>query len=272
MIVDTHTHVVAPDERAYPLSPRPLSGEWYRKAPCSAEGLLERMDASGVDRAILVQALGAYSYDNRYATDSAAAHPDRFVAACCVDPEADDPVGELSFQVEARGAQGVRLFAISKGASWLAEERSFPLWERAAELGAHVIVTILGHQLDELRQVLERFPEISVSLDHCGFPDVADPSPLFAMADLPNLHLKLTTHALDAAAEAFGSAGGFVASLVERFGADRVMWGSDFCQIYDRPYGQLVKLGTEAFAGLPKASREACLGGNALRLWPALRG
>ncbi len=272
MIVDTHTHVGALDERAYPLSPRPLSGEWYREAPCSAEGLLQRMDAVGVERAVLVQALGAYSYDNRYVTDSAAAHPDRFVAACCVDPDADDPVGQLTFQAEERGARGVRFFALSTGRSWLAEERTFALWERAAQLGVHVIVTILGHQLGELRRVLERFPEIPVSLDHCGFPDVADPSPLFALADLANLHLKLTTHTLDAAAEAYGSAGGFVASLVERFGAERVMWGSDFCQIHDRPYSELVKLGVEAFSGLPEAARNVCLGGNALRLWPSLRG
>ena len=134
------------------------------------------------------------------------------------------------------------------------------------------IVTILGHQLGELRQVLERFPEIPVSLDHCGFPYVVDPSPLFALADLANLHLKVTTHTLDAAVAAYGSAGGFVASLVERFGAERVMWGSDFCQIHDRPYGELVKLGVEAFSGLPEPARNVCLGGNALRLWPTLRG
>jgi predicted TIM-barrel fold metal-dependent hydrolase len=272
MIVDTHTHIVAADEQAYPLSPRPLSGEWYREAPCSAEGLVDRMDESGVDRAILVQALGAYSYDNRYAVDSAAAHRDRFVSACSIDPDGPDPVAELTYQVEERGAQGVRLFAISTGSSWLAEERTFPIWERAAELDAHVIVTILRHQLGELRTVLERFPDIPVSLDHCAFPDVTDPSPLFALADLSNLHLKVTSHVLDAAVETFGSATGFVEQLLESFGAGRLMWGSDFCQIHDRPYDALVKLGVEAFSSLSEADREAGLGGNALRLWAGLRG
>ena len=82
MIVDTHTHVVAPDREAYPLSPRPLSGAWYDAAPCSAGELAERMGDAGVDQAVLVQAVGAYSFDNRYVADSAAARPDRFFSAC----------------------------------------------------------------------------------------------------------------------------------------------------------------------------------------------
>ena len=75
MVVDTHTHVVAPDREAYPLSPRPLSGAWYDEAPCSAPELIGLMNAAGVDRAVLVQAVGAYSFDNRYVADSAAQAP-----------------------------------------------------------------------------------------------------------------------------------------------------------------------------------------------------
>ena len=271
MIVDTHTHVIAPDRDAYPLSPRPLSGAWYDAAPCSADELAERMSDAGVDRAILVQAVGAYSFDNRYVADSAAARPDRFFSACCVDPDGEDPLGALTHWLGVRGMQGVRLFALAaEGASWLAEPRTFPLWECAAKHGAHVIVTIFARQLPELRRVLERFPEVPVSLDHCAFPDVAAPEPLLAMADLSNLNLKVTTHVIDAAAENDGDPASFVGRLVERFGADRIMWGSDFCQTHDRSYDELVTLGRSAFAALDPASQAACLGGTAHRLWRGL--
>ena len=113
-MIDTHVHVIAEDESAYPFQPMSLSGAWYREAPCSAEGLLEAMDRSGVARAILVQPLGAYSYDNRYAADSALRHPDRFVGVCCVDPQGDDPVGALTHWVRERGMRGIRLFALSR--------------------------------------------------------------------------------------------------------------------------------------------------------------
>jgi L-fuconolactonase len=271
-VIDTHVHVIAPDESAYPLTPMTLSGAWYREAPCSAEGLLDAMDASGVARAILVQPLGAYSYDNRYTADSAERHPDRFVGVCCVDPKGEDPVGALSYWVRERGMRGIRLFALSRDAScWLDDPRTFPLWERAAKLDARIVVTILDHQLPRLRAVLERFPDLAVSLDHCGFPPlVRDPwpeaAPLFALAAYPKLHLKVSTHVLDAAARG-GDPRRFVAALVERFGAERLMWGSDFCQTHDRSYARLVAQGREAFSSLGAEEQALCLGGTAARLW-----
>ena len=48
------------------------------------------------------------------------------------------------------------------------------------------------------------------------------------------------------------------------------MWGSDYPQTHDRSYAQLVALGRGAAVSLPRAERDAFLGGNALRLWPAL--
>jgi predicted TIM-barrel fold metal-dependent hydrolase len=270
LIVDTHTHIVAKDEDRYPLSPRPLSGEWYREAPCSAEELGAEMRTCGVDRAVLVQPVGAYSFDNRYTADSAAASPGRFAAACCIDPEAADPIDTLGHWIEVKGMQGVRFFAIARSESWLAQARHFPIWERAAALGIHVITTIFTHQLPELRRMLERHPEIPVSLDHCAFPDTTAPVALLDMADLPNLHLKVSTPVLDAARKAEGTPRPFVQRLVDGFGADRIMWGSDFCQTHDRSYAELVALGQDAFAGLGETQRVACLGGTALRLWPSL--
>lgn len=270
MIVDTHTHIVSPDRERYPLTPRSLSGEWYLEAPCSADGLIERMRESGVDRAVLVQGVGAYSFDNRYAADSAAAHPEHFSSACCIDAESAAAIERLDYWIAERGMRGVRLFALSRERSWLAEPRTFPIWERAAKLGAHVIVTLFATQLPELREALERFPEIPVSLDHCAFPDPRAPEPLLELAAYPNLHLKVSTHVLDAGAAAHGDAAVLVEGLVDAFGADRIMWGSDFCQTHDRSYAELVALGRSAFAALPDEQRDACLGGTALRLWPSL--
>jgi L-fuconolactonase len=272
MIVDTHTHVVGEDRAAYPLDPRPLSGAWYDEAPCSASELEAEMSAAGVDRAILVQGVGAYSYDNRYVADCAEARPGHFVAACCVDATATDAVATLQSWLARSGVDGVRLFALSaKGPSWLAEERTRGLWETAEKAGAHVIVTIFPQQLPELETVLDRHPGVRVSLDHCAFIDVAAPEPLLALADRPNLNLKVSTHVLDAAAAAFHSPQPFVSRLVETFGAERIMWGSDFCQTHDRSYAKLAEFGREAFAHLSATDRDHCLGATALQLWPGLR-
>jgi len=83
---------------------------------------------------------------------------------------------------------------------------------RAAELGAHIIVTILPHQLDELAEVLRRFPASAVSLDHCAFAlsDRRTRARLFELAAHPNLHLKVSTHNLDDAVRTDGHARGLV--------------------------------------------------------------
>lgn len=268
MIVDSHVHVIADDHVRYPFTPRALSGQWYLDAPCSAERFEREMAAAGVDRAVLVQAVGAYSFDNAYAADAAAARPARFLSAACIDPTGPAPRAEIERWIGERGMQGLRIFAVSRTTSWLGDSETFALWERALELGAHLIVTIMGpHQLPELIRFLDAFRDVPISLDHCGFPSAAEPESLFALARYPKLHLKVTTHVIDSGAEHHGEPEPFVAQIARVFGAERMMWGSDFSQTHDRSYGELVALGRRAFAGLPARDREACLGGTAARLW-----
>ncbi len=269
-IVDCHTHVVSPDLERHPLDPRDLSGDWYRSAPASAEDLARAMDGAGVARAVLVQGVGAYGYDNRYAAEAAAADPARFASACAIDAQAADAVERLRFWVEERDMKGLRLFALSReGPSWLADASVDPVWEAAQRLGARIIVTLLPLQLDELDLALQRHPDALVSLDHCAFA-LGEPETRARLLELsahPGLHLKLTTHNLDEAVEHEGSARPQVGALVEAFGAERLMWGSDFCQIHDRPYAALVDLARDACVELAPAARDAILGGNTDRIW-----
>jgi len=268
VIVDSHVHVIAPDAARYPLNPRPLSGKWYEEAPCSAERFLAEIDAAGVDRAVLVQAVGAYTFDNAYAADSARARPDRFWSAACIDPEGPDPRGALDRWLRDEGMQGVRIFAVSRTTSWLGDPATFPIWEHALALGAHLIVTIMGpHQWPELVRFLDAFRDVPVSLDHCGFASAAKPDALFGLARYPKLALKVTTHVIDAGAEHHGEPEPFVARIAEVFGAERMMWGSDFSQTHDRSYAELAALGRRAAGGLSARDRGAYLGGTASRLW-----
>lgn len=268
MIVDSHVHVIASDPVRYPFTPRALSGQWYLDAPCSAERFAQEMTAAGVDRAVLVQAVGAYSFDNAYAADSAAANPDRFFSAACVDPMGPAPRAELDRWIGERGMQAIRIFAVSRERSWLGDPETFPLWEHALALGAHLIVTIMGpHQLPELVRFLEAFRDVPVSLDHCGFPSASSPESFFALARFAQLHLKVTTHVIDSGTEHHGEPEPFVARIAAEFGAGRMMWGSDFSQTHDRSYAELAALGRRAFAGLSADEREACLGGTVARLF-----
>jgi predicted TIM-barrel fold metal-dependent hydrolase len=122
---------------------------------------------------------------------------------------------------------------------------------------------------------LERFPTTRVSLDHCGFPSLDGPpfdaaSPLFELATLGNLYCKVSSIVIDAASQGDAGPSQFIQKLVSEFGADHVMWGSDFCQTHDRTYDELVALAKNAFSCLSSEDQAWCFAGTAKSLWPSL--
>jgi L-fuconolactonase len=261
VIVDTHVHVVSKDEERYPLRPGGVGGDWYIEMPVSVEAQMALMARAGVDRAVLVQAVGPYSYDNRYVLDAARLDPARLAVVCALDPAAEQP-GAVH-RLADLGAGGVRLFAIEAGprpAPWLEDSSLTPAWEAAAELGLPMVVTMLPSQLPALARLLDRFPAATVALDHCGF---AEPAQLSALARFPNLHLKVSSITLSSSEPR-----PLVEELAAVFGIDRLLWGSDFPQIHDRPYGELAELASFASSRLAPDEQAKFLGGNALRLWP----
>lgn len=266
MLVDTHVHVISPDEARFPLDPGGQTGAWYRDDPCSVERLLELMDSAGVDAAVLVQAVSAYRFDNRYCADSARRFPERCTSVACVDVTAADPISSARQAVREERMRGVRWFVIGDGK--LAEPHA--LWVEIADLGVPTVVTILDNRLEELATALPTIPPIPIALDHCGFANfsLGVPDALEALAAFPNLWLKVSSNALDLMAE-HGDAAEMVADLAARFDG-RLMWGSDYSQTHDRPYAELVEWGRKGGAKLSDEHRVGYLGENAVRMWPEL--
>jgi predicted TIM-barrel fold metal-dependent hydrolase len=270
LVVDTHTHVVSDDEVVYPLHPSDLTAAWYRDDPCSVERLLGLMDDAGVDRVVLVQGMSAYGTDNRYTHDSARRYPGRCSSVAFVDLRGDDPGGELRRLVTAEGMHGLRWVSLFDGQSL---EEPAPVWETVVELAIPVVVTILADALPTLAEALPRLPAVPMALDHCGFANFAAgvPDELLELAAFPHLHLKVSSNVLESA-EPHGDVRDLVAELAGRFGAQRLMWGSDYSQTHDRPYPELVALHRHAASGLSDDDREWYLGGTALGVWPELAG
>jgi L-fuconolactonase len=265
--VDTHVHVIAADEDRYPLDPSGVTAPWYRDDPCSVERLVGLMDDSDVDAAVLVQGISAYRFDNRYTLDAAAKCPDRCTSVVCVDLTGPDAATEAAALLD-RGAQGLRWVALHDGG--LAEPRA--VWDVVAARGVPVVVTILASHLPRLADALPRLTSSRLALDHCGFADFSRgvPDELAALAPFPNLYLKVSTIALDAASR-HGDPRELLTELAARFGAHRLMWGSDYSQTHDRPYPVLAEYARFAASQLGEEDRSWFLGATACTLWPQLR-
>ena len=142
MIVDTHVHVISDDLETYPLVPGRRRLGWVDEARFTVEQVLALMDEAGVDRALLVQPLTAYGYDNRYTALSARRYPDRFVSVPIVDMEADGAAETLRSLNENEKMTGVRLFGRAGGGDWLDNPKTFPVWQLAEELDFPIAVLL----------------------------------------------------------------------------------------------------------------------------------
>jgi predicted TIM-barrel fold metal-dependent hydrolase len=265
-VIDAHVHVACADEQRYPRRPTGAGSEWWRSGGDAAT-LVEVLEAAGVDQAVVVQAVGLYAYECDCARDTVAADPARFALVGAVDMDGDDPAQVLAELAAATTLAGVRTFAVgAAGSSWLADGRGDAVWALAAELGIVVVPTIFTERLPELRVLLERHPHATVALDHCAFPDMAPPgrrSDLRHLAELPALHLKVTSHNLDGSDDPAA----FLEPLVAAFGPERLAWGSDHPQHQSQTYAEMVALAQRACRNLAPHEQAAFLDGTARRLW-----
>jgi L-fuconolactonase len=276
VIIDTHTHVISADTKRFPLQVAAnMPNEWVHDAPLGAPDLLSQMDGAAVDGAVLVQARTAYGYDNSYVAEARTSAPGRLVATAIVDMSAPDRLEELRRWVDQGQVGGVRLFNIPPSPDAWIEDPALATFVRDAHgLGVRVSACTLTPDLPALGRLLGRVPEVPIAIDHCAFVNPADGprSPqmqaLQALASHDNLRLKVTTTFLSAAAEL--DPRDIVEWLCATFGADRLMWGSDFPQYHAKPYADIVSFGKYAVSRLSAGEQRAFLGGTALKLWPEL--
>jgi L-fuconolactonase len=273
MIVDTHVHVTSDNLTKYPRVK-----DAYDWPTQTAEALLASMKQVGIDRALLVQPYFTYHFDNSYQVDAALAYPDRFLCVCVIDQLAKNAPDILTELVTKRGVRGVRFMHGKGGEGVLRDPRSIPAWECAASLGIPICVAARLEELPDARVMIERFPTVTVALEHMwaqkvGTPPYAHLQPMFDMAQFPNLRLKITPNNSHAVREGGTTPEAFFGLLVERFGARRIMWGSNYPAHWDK-YGTIrdrLPLMQNDLAFLPAEDQRWIFGETALTLWPSLR-
>ena len=278
-IVDTHTHVISPDHVRYPLAPvGGRQSDWSSHHSTDDTTLLAAMDAAGIPLAMVVQASTAYGSDNRYVCDVVRAHPDRFAGVCSIDMLAPDNVQQLQRWLDA-GMSGLRIFTTGTTmpgqADWLDDERTFPVWEYAQQHDVSICVQMAAAGIPKLTNLVTRFPRVRVLLDHFARPNLSDgppyeaAAPLFALAAHPGVHLKVTNRTIAEARRGASTPEAFFPRVVEAFGAQRLMWGSN----YPAAEGTLAQILSDARNSLSMLSdrdREWIFGDTARTIYPVL--
>lgn len=246
----------------------------------TAEEMIEAMDEAGVAKSALVHSSTTYGFDNSLVADAVKQYPDRFTAVCSIDAMAPDAVDILKSWLD-RGCSGLRFFTTGSTmpgqAEWLNDPQTYPVWEFAASIKLPICIQCTVGGLEMVADMMTRFPEVPVILDHMAKPSLAEGEPYTAanvVFDLaprfPQLTIKFTPSVIKLTKEGKASLDTFVPYLVKAFGADRIAWGSNY-PASSGTLSDIVAQCEAAFAFLPEADRAKIMGGNALRLYPALR-
>ncbi|MCC8618831.1 amidohydrolase family protein [Xanthomonas vesicatoria] len=243
----------------------------------------DALDAAGVGSVVVVQA-AATEAETCYLFELARDEPRIAGVVGWVDFAAPDAAARIGALVRAGGG-------LLKGLRPMVQDIADAQWLAGADLDA-AFDAMLAHDLafdaliravhvPALQARLKRHPQLRVVIDHGGKPQIAAgefvawAAGMAALAQHPNVHCKLSGLLTEAAPGAgMDALEPYVAHLFARFGAQRLLWGSDWPVLTLRAdYAQWFDLAQQLVTRHAAEHADAVFGDNArtfYRLpWPA---
>ncbi|SOH94937.1 L-fuconolactonase [Monaibacterium marinum] len=188
------------------------------------------------------------------------------------DPDAPATLDRLA---QSPWFKGVRpMLQDTEATDWILQPQVMENLHALAARGLRLDALIQPRHLDVIAQVAAQVPELPIVVDHCAKPVIADGADagdawragMARLAGLPNLWCKVSGLANEAGSN-WSAAGlqGVVDHVVGAFGAERVMWGSDW-PVLDLvgSYAEWRAVSEALFAELTAAQREAIYGQTAI--------
>ncbi|WP_224705720.1 amidohydrolase family protein [Devosia aquimaris] len=229
-IVDTHLHLIYPERFTYPwLSRRPSINK-----PWSVETYFAEAKALGVEAALHMEADVADQFMPAE-TEFALSQPGIVGAIAACRPESMsfvDHIEQLSEHAHVKGVRRILHEApddLSQSDLFVENLRHLPDFDLSFDL------CVRHDQLPIGQMLAEKAPDVTFILDHCGVPDVTgeglDPwrDHIRSIARLPNMMAKVSGIVAYSGADwTVETIRPYVEHIIECFGWDRVVWGSDY--------------------------------------------
>lgn len=246
-VVDTHTHTWGADTEELPWQAELLPPEWT--GPYTHRDLRADMDRLGIDESVIVTTplYGWGPRANEYTMRSIEAHPDRLYGVGLLDFLGDEERvrNDLRRVIGHERMLGVRMHAaleyeefpteLNRTGDWFAAPELEPVWDELAGADAALFVFPKAEQLSTVAELAGDHPEVTVVIDHMGWPDgTTDPdeapwTDFEAVATHHNTYVKVSSLPRSAAEPwPYPDLHGYVRKLIEWFGPERLMLGSDY--------------------------------------------
>ncbi|XP_015881742.1 uncharacterized protein LOC107417639 isoform X1 [Ziziphus jujuba] len=236
--IDSHLHVWASPEEAadkYPYFP----GQ-EPTLPGNVDFLVQCMEEADVDGALIVQPIN-HKFDHSLVTSVLKKYPTKFVGCCLANPAEDGSgIKHLEQLVLKDGYRAVRFNPyLWPSGQKMTNEIGKTLFAKAGELGVPVgfmCMKGLSLHISEIVELCTEFPSTVVLLDHLAFckpPENDEESKAFTelleLSRFPQVYVKLSAlFRVSRKSFPYEDLSQPLSQVVSRFGANRVMWGSDF--------------------------------------------
>ncbi len=201
----------------------------------SEDELLRQMDEAGIERSILFALYcPVLKASNEFVRDACQRHPDRFWGYASVDPHDERAPEVLEAAITQYGLKGLKLHPPLQNI-YPNDRKLWPLYQKAEDLGIpvvlHVGCTPFGHlvRLDQAQPILVdevaiAFPRLKIVLPHLG--TLWHQESFMLVEKHPNVYV-------DMAAYPYELRELVNAKIVERIGAHKWLFGTDFPMPYE---------------------------------------
>jgi len=241
-IIDSQIHVWEPNSKARPWDEAfaQSRASFIKFAdPNTIERALGAMDAVGVRKA-LVTSFHLY-HDIGYAREAVERYPLRFALVPHVELTEPNPEDLMSGYSAEPGIVALRISLMGKGDEnfeRLYQGKYKRLLDSIASTGLPLMVLAAGH-VKAIAWIAEHYPQTQLIVDHFGMIQGPNRQPpedrfsgledLLSLAAFPSIAIKVTgLPTLSREGFPFRDLWPALRTAIDRFGAERLMWGSDF--------------------------------------------
>lgn len=277
LVVDTHLHF-------WDLETYRAHSDWMKDTPAIFRSFLPEdvkllFDACGVDRGVIIEAARTSHQLNLWWLQLAErySYVGAVVVGCVL--EQANLTGWFDEYSHSRYFVGIRAAPVGLAENWATNPETVRGLNELVRRDLSLDLLVTHEDFEAVRIIAGKHPSLRIIIDHCGCPPLRDGQldvwrrQFSSLAGHPNIHVKYSSLLYYAAPEtSIGCILPVADFLCEKFGPERLIWGSNWpVELLGGTYEESYLLTRKALASLITVKElDAVYGGNSMLFYRIL--